>query len=94
MKTWMPEQVKTGWQREEGGWRFYLKDGSGKCVSNDWYKDGERWYWFDGAGMMVHDVWYEYKGFWYYLGSDGAMVKDYRPSVANGTIWTKMAAWR
>ena len=75
MKTWVPEQVKTGWQQENGGWRFYLKDGSGKCVSNDWYKDGDNWYWFDGAGMMVHDTWYQYKGSWYYLGSDGAMLK-------------------
>ena len=38
MKTWIPEQVKTGWQQEDGGWRFYLKDGSGKYVSNDWKK--------------------------------------------------------
>ena len=75
MKTWVPEQVKTGWQQENGGWRFYLKDGSGKYVSNNWYKDGEFWYWFDGAGMMVHDVWYQYKDSWYYLGSGGAMLK-------------------
>ena len=75
MKTWVPEQVKTGWQQENGGWRFYLKDGSGKYVSNDWYKDGNLWYWFDGAGMMVSNTWYQYKGSWYYLGSDGAMVK-------------------
>ncbi len=68
-------QVKTGWQHEDGGWRFYLKDGSGKYVSNDWYKDRNLWYWFDGAGMMVHDIWYQYKGSWYYLGSDGAMLK-------------------
>ena len=63
-----PVTVKTGWQQENGGWRFYLKDGSGKYVSNDWH-------WFDGAGMMVHDTWYQYKGSWYYLGSDGAMLK-------------------
>lgn len=70
-----PVTVKTGWQQENGGRRFYLKDGSGKYVSNDWHKDGELWYWFNGAGMMVHDTWYQYKGSWYYLGSDGAMLK-------------------
>ena len=70
-----PVTVKTGWQQENGGRRFYLKDGSGKYVSNDWYKDGDKWYWFNGAGMMVHDTWYQYKGSWYYLGSDGAMLK-------------------
>ena len=75
MKTWAPEQVKTGWQQENGGWRFYKEDGSGKYVSDKWQQDGDKWYWFDGAGMMVHDVWYQYKGSWYYLGSDGAMLK-------------------
>ena len=30
-----PVTVKTGWHQENGGWRFYLKDGSGKYVSND-----------------------------------------------------------
>ena len=68
-------QVKTGWQQEDSGWRFYSRDGSGKHVTNAWYEDNGKWYWFDGAGKMVHDVWYQYKGSWYYLGSDGAMVK-------------------
>ena len=75
MTTWMPEEVKTGWQQEDGGWRFYYRDGSGKYVSNAWYQDGDKWYWFDGAGMMVCNTWYSYNGNWYYLGSDGAMVK-------------------
>ena len=75
MKTWVSEQAKIGWQQEDGGWRFYLRDGSGECVRNDWYKDGDKWYWFNGAGIMVSNVWYKYKGKWYYLGSDGAMVK-------------------
>lgn len=65
--------VKSGWQQEDGGWRFYLDPG--KCVVNDWYEDEGRWYWFDGAGMMVRNVWYQYNGHWYYLGADGAMVK-------------------
>lgn len=75
MATWVPEQVKTGWQQEDGGWRFYYRDGTGECVRNAWYKDGSTWYWFNGAGMMVHDTWYRYNCDWYYLGSDGAMVK-------------------
>ena len=33
-KTWYPEEVKTGWQQENGGWRFYYRDGSGTCVRN------------------------------------------------------------
>lgn len=70
-----PVTIKTGWQQENGGWRFYKDDGSGEYVSDKWQQDGDKWYWFDGAGMMVHDVWYQYKGSWYYLGPDGAMVK-------------------
>ena len=69
------EQIKSGWQQEDGGWRFYFRDGSGRCVRDAWWCDGDKWYWFDGAGMMVHDTWYRYNGDWYYLGPDGAMTK-------------------
>ena len=65
---------KSGWQQEDGGWRYYLDD-TGDPVRNAWYESNGKWYWFDGAGMMVHDTWYQYKGDWYYLGPDGAMVK-------------------
>ena len=66
---------KSGWQQEEGGWRFYNGD-TGECVRNKWHQDPDgKWYWFDGAGIMVTDTWYKYKGNWYYLGTDGAMVK-------------------
>ena len=68
-----PEQVKTGWQQEDGGWRFYFRDGSGKYVTDAWYQDEDKWYWFDGAGMMVHNTWYIYNGGWYCLGDDGVM---------------------
>ena len=68
-------KAKTCWQQEDGGWRFYYRDGSGKYVINAWYQDEGKWYWFDGAGMMVHDTWYRYNSDWYYLGLDGAMVK-------------------
>lgn len=67
--------VKAGWVQEDGEWKFYYPDGSGKCVVNAWYKDGEKWYWFDGAGHMIRNTWYRYNGSWYYLGSDGAMLK-------------------
>lgn len=66
---------KEGWVKEDGRWRFYYQDNSGKYVRNAWYQDNDKWYWFDGAGHMVHDIWYQYKGSWYYLGSDSAMVK-------------------
>lgn len=65
---------KSGWQQEDGGYRFYNGD-TGEPVRNDWHQDPDgKWYWFDGAGMMVHDTWYQYQGHWYYLGADGAMA--------------------
>lgn len=67
---------KEGWVKEDGRWRFYYHDNSGKYVRNDWYPDGDKWYWFDGAGHMVHDTWRQHKGSWYYLGADGAMLKS------------------
>lgn len=72
--------VKSGWQQEDGGWRYYYRDGSGRCVRDAWWRDGDKWCWFDGAGMMVHDTWYRYNGDWYYLGADGAMVKGLQTS--------------
>ena len=70
-----PER-KSGWQEEDGGWRFYLGN-TGEPVRNAWYQDGEKWYWFDGAGMMVSNTWKTGEdGKWYFLGADGAMVKN------------------
>ena len=45
-----PVTVKTGWQQENGGWRFYKEDGSGEYACNKWEQDGDKWYWFNGAG--------------------------------------------
>ena len=68
------DPLKSGWQQEDGGWRFYLGN-TGEYVRNSWYLDEDgKWYWFRGDGLMVHDTWYQYKGAWYYLGADGAMV--------------------
>ena len=72
------EQIKSGWQQEDGGWRYYYRDGSGRCVRDAWWQDGDKWYWFNSAGLMVHNTWYRYNGSWYYLGADGAMAKGLR----------------
>ena len=66
-------EKKSGWQEEDGGWRFYNGD-TGLPVRNDWLNWDGHWYWFNGAGLMIADEWYEYKGYWYYFGPDGAMV--------------------
>lgn len=76
-------EKKSGWVKENGGWRFYLGD-TGNCVKNDWYKDGDNWYWFDGAGMMIAENWKtDSDGKWYYMASDGAMAKN------EWAIWKK-----
>lgn len=77
-KTWAnkaPEEKKSGWKKEDGGWRFYNGDTS-LPVRNDWVKVGDKWYWFNGAGIMVTNTWYQYNEAWYYLGPDGAMCQS------------------
>lgn len=71
------EQRKSGWQKEDGGWRYYQGD-TGRPVRNAWHKDKDgEWYWHDGAGFMVCETWKTgADGTWYYLGSDGRMQKD------------------
>lgn len=72
----IPVGVKTGWQPEDGGWRYYYQDSSGRYVSGAWYEDKSKgkWYWFGDDGLMTADQWITYKGRKCYLGSDGAMV--------------------
>lgn len=83
----LTEEKKSGWKKEDGGWRFYNGD-TGVCIKNDWYHDTEKdlWYWFDGAGMMVTNTWYQYKAGWYYLGADGVMCKS-RLIESSGKIY-------
>lgn len=80
------EEGKSGWQQEDGRWRYYL-GASGIYVANDWYKDGDNWYWFNDLGFMVHDDWIRYKDKWYYLNSDGCMAHN------QWVIWKKELYW-
>lgn len=70
------KEKKSGWQQEDGGWRYYLGN-TGEPIRNDWHEEPDgSWYWFDGAGMMVTEAWKTASdGRWYYLGADGKMVK-------------------
>lgn len=70
-----PTVKKSGWVKEDTGWKFYLGD-TGECVKNDWYNDGTGWCFFDGAGIAVHDNWYQYKNHWYYFGADCYALKS------------------
>lgn len=77
-KTWFfkaPEEKKSGWKEEDGGWRYYNGD-TGECVRNDWVNDQGKWYWFNAAGIMVTNTWYQYKRDQYYLNADGVMCRS------------------
>lgn len=69
-----PAATKEGWQQENGRWRFYYRDDSGKHVVNAWYQDGDKWYCFDSDGYMLTDAWTEHKGRRCYLGHGGMML--------------------
>lgn len=68
-----PVDVKTGWLQEDGYWRFYYHDNTGKCVKDAWYNDGGKWYWFDENGYMVTGL-QLIEGKWYYFYPDGKMA--------------------
>ena len=68
------DAVKSGWQQESGGWRYYYEDGTGRCVRGAWWQDGDKWYCFDINGYMLADTWADYKGHRCYLGHDGVML--------------------
>ena len=43
----------TGWQEEDGIWRYYSSDG--EPVTEAWKKSGDHWFWLDGDGEMLTD---------------------------------------
>ncbi len=69
-----PVAAKSGWQQEDGRWRYYYPDDSGRYVVAAWWRDGDKYYCFDAAGYMLADAWTEYKGCRCYLGHDGTML--------------------
>lgn len=69
-----PAATKEGWQQENGHWRFYYRDNSGRYVVDAWWQDGDKYYCFDSAGYMLADAWTKYKGRRCYLGHDGMML--------------------
>ena len=69
-----PAATKEGWQQENGRWRFYYRDNSGRYVVDAWWQDGDKYYCFDSAGYMLADAWTKYKGRRCYLGHDGMML--------------------
>ena len=63
--------VKTGWQFEKEGYRYYLT--CTEYAAGQWVMDSGKWYYFDTDGFM-HTGWLKYKGKWYFLKSSGEMA--------------------
>ncbi len=42
----------TGWQEEDGTWRYYDKNGDE--VTSSWKKSGNDWFWLDEDGRDGH----------------------------------------
>lgn len=64
----------TGWQEEDGTWRYYDKDG--EAVTSVWRKSGNDFFWLDEDGDMATDQLVEDNDNYYYVNESGAMVKN------------------
>ncbi|MBP5254128.1 MAG: hypothetical protein J6Z23_01925 [Lachnospiraceae bacterium] len=71
----------TGWQKENGKWRYYYADGS---FATGWKRIAKQWYFFDDNGIM-QTRWFQQDGEWYYLGIGGAMETGLR--TINGVTY-------
>lgn len=63
--------MKTGWQVEDGAWRYYGPSGA---MATGWAAVGGTWYYLDpDTGAMVTG-WLRGGDTWYYLRADGSMA--------------------
>lgn len=63
--------MKTGWQEEDGAWRYYGPSGA---MATGWAAVGGTWYYLDpDTGAMVTG-WLRGGDTWYYLRADGSMA--------------------
>ena len=73
--------MKTGWDKEEGLWRYYAPSGA---MATGWTAVGGTWYYLDpDTGAMVTG-WLKDGDTWYYLHGSGAMATGW---VNLGGAW-------
>ena len=66
--------VQPGWQKDDYGNWYYIKDTTGKLVTNDWKQSGSVWYYFNSEGRMVANGGYRARdGKLYYFRDTGAL---------------------
>ena len=80
VKTQVTNQVKNGWQQENGSW-YYFNDGQ---QQKDWLQGGDDWYYFNNDGVM-QTSWLQGGNDWYYFSpTSGHMQKGW---LQGGNDW-------
>ena len=72
--TSMVSFAASGWQQEDGTWRYY--DRNGDEVTSAWKKSGNDWFWLNEDGEMAVSQLVEDDGNYYYVNEGGAMVTN------------------
>ena len=72
-----PEEVETGWQKNDTGYWYVHSDGS--YPKDKFEKINGTWYYFDGSGYMLADRWKMHSdGNWYWFDQSGEMATGWK----------------
>ena len=72
--------MKTGWDNEEGEWRYYAPSGA---MATGWLSTGGSWYYLDPQSGVMAVGWLDDNGTWYYLSGSGAMATGWQHLGSN-----------
>ena len=73
--------MKTGWQVEDGAWRYYAPSGA---MATGWAAVGGTWYYLDPDTGAMATGWLKDGSIWYYLNGNGSMATGW---VNLGGAW-------
>lgn len=73
--------MKTGWQLEDGAWRYYAPSGA---MATGWAAVGGTWYYLDPDTGAMATGWLKDGSIWYYLNGSGSMATGW---VNLGGAW-------
>ena len=73
--------MKTGWQVEDGAWRYYAPSGA---MATGWVAVGGSWYYLDPDTGAMATGWLKDGNIWYYLNGSGSMATGW---VNLGGAW-------
>ena len=72
-----PEEVETGWQKNDTGYWYVHSDGS--YPKDKFEKIDGTWYYFDESGYMLADRWKKHSdGNWYWFDQSGEMATGWK----------------